>query len=78
MDGKRTVFIVVTEFHLWCVEAGFAVNKITNRGVFYDHFGPKWVARKTKEEITFVGGYFNNDIGPASYNMIGLQNLMMR
>ena len=64
MDGKGAMVSIVTEFHLGSVEAGFAIDKITDGGVFDDHFGPEGIARKTKKVGTFVSGDFDNDVGP--------------
>lgn len=65
MDGERTVLAVVAEFHLRGIETGFAVDKITDGGVFDDHFGPERIAGKAEKISAFVGGDFNDDVGPA-------------
>ena len=49
VDGKRAMLGIVVKGHLWGVVAGFAVDKITDSGVFYNHLGPEGVARKTEE-----------------------------
>ena len=65
VNGERTVLLVVVEFHLGSIEAGFAIDKIADGGVFDDHFGPERIARKAEEIGAFVGGDFDDDIGPA-------------
>ena len=66
MDGERAVFVIIMELHLGSVVAGFAVYKVANSGVFDDHFGPERITWKTEKIGAFIGGYFNNNVGPAS------------
>ena len=77
MDGKGAMLVVVVELHLRGIVAGFAVNKITNSGVFDDHFGPEGVARKAEKIRALIGGDFDDDIGPTGENMLGVLNFFI-
>ena len=65
MDGEGTFLVVVVELHLGSVETGFAVDKIADGGVFDNHFGPERITRKAEEVGAFIGGDFDDDVGPA-------------
>lgn len=57
---------IITKFHLWSVETGFAFDKVANGSVFFDSFGPERISGKTEKVSGLIGFYFNNDISPAS------------
>ena len=68
---------IVMKLHLGSVKTSLAVDKVTDSGVFYYHFGPERIAWKT-EEIRIIGGSdFNNDIGPASKDMLGVLDCLI-
>lgn len=71
MDREGAVFGIVVELHLRGVKTSFAVDKITNGGVFYDHFGPERVSGEAEKISTTICGDFDDDVGPASQNMFG-------
>ena len=71
MDGKGTMFFIIVKLHLGSIEAGLAVDEITDSGVFDDHFGPKGVTGKTEEIIAFVSANFNDDVSPAGEDVVG-------
>ena len=74
MNRKGAMFAVVVKLHLGSIEASFAVDEITNSGVFYDHFGPERITRKAKKIRAVRRGYFDDDISPASKNMFSVLN----
>ena len=72
VNRKRTVFAVVVKLHLGSVETSLAVDKITNSGIFDDHFGPKRIAWETEEISAVRSGNFYDYIGPASKNVLSM------
>ena len=72
MNREGTAFVVVVEFHLGGIVAGFAVDEVADSGVFYDHARPERVSREAEEIGAFIGQNFDDDVGPASENVGGL------
>ena len=63
---------IVMKLHLGGVETGLAIDKVTDSGVFDYHFGPETIAWKTEEICTVGSSNFDNDICPASKDMLGM------
>lgn len=78
VDGERAVLVVITKFHLGGVVASFAVDKIANFGVFHYHFGPERVAGEPEKVGAFVSCNLDNDIGPASKDVLGFLDFFIR
>ena len=72
VDRKRTIFAIVVQLHLWSIKTGFAINEITNCGIFDNHFRPKRVAREAEKVRASIGADFNHDVGPAGENMLSV------
>lgn len=77
VDRKRTMLGIVVELHLRSVETSLTLDEVTDSGVFDDHLGPERIARETEKESTMISGDFDNNIGPASDNMLGVENLII-
>jgi len=74
---EGTLSFVIMQGHLRSVEASFAFYVVAKFGVFDDHFGPEGVAREAEKEGTFVGSDFDNDVGPAGYDVFSVGNFMI-
>ena len=77
VHGEGAVLLVVVEGHLWGVETGFALDEITESGVFDNHFGPEGVAGEAEEEVALVCGGFDDDIGPAGDDVFGVGDFVV-
>jgi len=77
VHGERAVLLVVVKSHLRGVETGFALNEITEFGVFDNHFGPEGVAGETEEEVALVCGGFDDDIGPSGDDVFGVGDFVV-
>ena len=77
MDGKGAFLGVIAELHLGGVKASFAIDKVANGSVFDDHFGPERIAREAEEVIAVVGGDFDDDVGPAGEDVVGLEDFFV-
>lgn len=74
VNRERATVFVAEKFHVGGVETGFALDEVANSGVFHDHFGPERVAGKTEKVGFLVGGHLDDDVGPTSENVFGVQN----
>ena len=77
MDREWAAFVVVVELHLGGVEAGFAVDEVADGGVLYNHLGPEGVTGEAEEIGAFVGGDFDDDVGPAGEDVGGLLDFVV-
>ena len=74
---EGAALVVVMELHVRGVETGFAFDEIADGSVFDDHFGPERIAGKTEKVGFLIGGDFDDNVGPASENMVGFENLAL-
>ena len=77
MNGERATLFVTAKLHLGSVVAGFTINEIADFSVFYDHFGPERIARKTEKIRTFVGSNLDDDVSPTSEDVFGIGDVIV-
>lgn len=77
MNGKGAAIFVAMQGHLWSVKTGFVLDEIANSSVFDDHFTPEGITGKAKEKSAVVSFDFNDNIGPASNNVMSANDFVV-
>lgn len=77
MNGEGATLFVTAKLHLRSVVAGFTINEVADSSVFYNHFGPERIARKTEKIRTFVGSNLDDDVSPAGEDVFGIGDVIV-